>query len=55
MLAGALVTGAVISFVPLTRLLGTGTRAVKAGLSVASTVAAVDRFIAERPGRRNAA
>lgn len=54
-LAGALVTGAVISFVPLTKLLGTGTRAVKAGLSVASTVAAVDRFIAERPGRRNAA
>ena len=54
-LVGALVTGAAISFVPLTKLLGTGTRAVKAGLSVASTVAAVDRFIAERPERRTAA
>jgi len=50
-LGGALATGALASFIPLSRLVGTGTRAVKAGLAVASTVAAVDRFIAERPAR----
>jgi hypothetical protein len=50
-LAGALVAGAVISRVPFLRLVGTGTRAVHAGLMIASTVAAVDRFVAERPRR----
>jgi hypothetical protein len=61
MLAGALVTGALLSRVPLLRLVGTGTRAVNAGLMIASTVAAVDRFVAERdrdrdlPARRKAA
>jgi hypothetical protein len=50
-LAGALVAGVVISRVPLLKLLGTGTRAVKAGMTIASTVAAVDRFMAERPAR----
>jgi hypothetical protein len=54
-LAGALLTGAVISRVPLLKLVGTGTRVVQAGLMVASTVAAVDRFVAERPARRKAA
>jgi hypothetical protein len=54
-LAGALVTGVVISRVPIFKLVGTGARAVQAGLAVASTVAAVDRFIAERPARRKAA
>lgn len=55
LLAGALVTGVVISRIPMLKLVGTGARAVQAGLSVASTVAAVDRFIAERPARRTAA
>jgi hypothetical protein len=54
-LAGALVTGAILSRVPLLKLVGTGTRVVQAGLTVASTVAAVDRFVAERPARRKAA
>jgi len=55
MLAGALVTGAIISRVPVLKLVGTSARAVQAGLAVASTVAAVDRFVAERPARRKAA
>ena len=59
MLAGALVTGALLSRVPLLRLVGTGTRAVNAGLMIASTVSAVDRFVAQRdgelPARRKAA
>jgi len=54
-LAGALVAGAVVSRVPLLKLVGTGARAVKMGLLIASTVAAVDRFIAERPAGRKAA
>ena len=54
-LAGALVAGAVISRVPILKLVGTGTRAVQAGLTIASTVAAVDRFVTERPARRKAA
>jgi hypothetical protein len=54
-LAGALVTGVVISRIPVFKLVGTGARAVQTGLTVASTVAAVDRFIAERPARRRAA
>ena len=58
MLAGALVAGAVIAQVPLFKLVGTGARAVQAGLTLASIVAAVDRFLAERPAppaRRKAA
>jgi hypothetical protein len=54
-LGGALVAGIVISHVPVLRLIGTGARAVKAGMMVASTVAAVDRFMTERPARRKAA
>lgn len=54
-LAGALVAGAVLSRVPLLKLVGTGARAVQASLTIASTVAAVDRFLAERPPRRKAA
>jgi len=53
-LAGALLAGAVVSRVPFFKLVGTGARAVRAGLAVASTVAAVDRFILERPTRRKA-
>ena len=54
-LAGALVAGVLISRVPMFTLVGTGARAVQAGLAVASTVAAVDRFLAERPEHRKAA
>ena len=54
-LAGALVAGVVVSRVPVLKLIGTGARAVKAGMMVASTVAAVDRFIAERPSSRQKA
>jgi hypothetical protein len=54
-LAGALVAGAVLSRVPLLKLVGTGARTVQAGLTIASTMAAVDRFLAERPPQRKAA
>ena len=55
MLAGALVTGVVVAQVPLLKLVATGARAAQAGLTLASTVAAVDRFMAERPSRPKAA
>jgi hypothetical protein len=54
-LAGALVTGFVVSRVPMLKLIATGARAVNAGMLVASTVASVDRFISERPSRPKAA
>ena len=55
MLAGSLVAGVVIAQVPIFKLVATGARAVQTGLTIASTVAAVDRFIAERPQRPKAA
>ena len=55
MLAGALLAGVIVSRVPMFKLVGTGARTVQAGLAVASTIAAVDRFLAERPGHRKAA
>jgi hypothetical protein len=54
-LAGALVTGVVLSRVPVLKVVGTGARIVHMGLTVATTVATVDRFIAERPEQRKAA
>jgi hypothetical protein len=54
-LAGALVTGVVLSRVPVLKLIGTSARMVQVGLTVATTVAAVDRFIAERPEQQRAA
>lgn len=54
-LGGALVVGLVVSRIPMFTLVGTSAKAVQAGLAVASTVAAVDRFIAQRPDRRKAA
>ena len=54
-LAGALVAGMALSRVPLLRLVGTGARIAEAGLTVATTVSTVKRFIAERPGHRKAA
>ena len=54
-LAGALVAGVALSRVPLLRLVGNGARIAEAGLTVATTVSTVKRFIAERPGHRKAA
>jgi hypothetical protein len=56
-LAGGLAIGFLASRVPMFRLVGASAKTVQAGLAVASTVAAVDRFIAERdrPPRRKAA
>ena len=47
--------GVALSRVPLLRLVGTGARIAEAGLTVATTVSTVKRFIAERPGHRKAA
>jgi hypothetical protein len=46
--AGALVVGLVLSRVPFLRLVGLGAKTVQTGLTVAGTVAAVDRFLAEQ-------
>jgi hypothetical protein len=46
--AGALGVGLVLSKVPLLRVVGMSARTVQAGVAVAGTVAAVDRFLAER-------
>jgi Protein of unknown function (DUF3618) len=45
---GALGLGFVLSRLPLLRTVGVGARAVQAAITVAATVAAVDRFLAER-------
>jgi hypothetical protein len=46
--AGAILVGLVLSRVPFLRLLETSARGVRTGVTVASTVAAVDRFVADR-------
>ncbi len=48
LVVGGLGTGVLLSRIPLFRLVGMGTRTVQTGLAVASTMAAVDRFLAER-------
>ena len=48
---GGLASGILVSRSPLFRLVGVGARTVQTGLAVASTVAAVDRFLAERQRR----
>jgi hypothetical protein len=48
LLGGAFVVGLALSRVPLLSLMGVGARAVQTGLTVATTVAAVDRFVAGR-------
>jgi hypothetical protein len=45
---GALAVGLVLARIPLLRLVGAGARTVQTGITVAGTVAAVDRFLAER-------
>ena len=46
--AGALVTGLLLSRLPLLTLVSAGARTVQTGVTVAGTVAAVDRFVAGR-------
>jgi hypothetical protein len=46
--AGALVVGLVLSRVPFLRLVGTGAKTVQTGITVAGTVAAVDRYLADQ-------
>lgn len=55
LLAGGVVLGLVLSRLPLLTLLGTGARTVQTGLTVAGTLGAVDRFLAERRDHRLAA
>jgi hypothetical protein len=45
---GGLAVGFLLSRMPLGRVVGIGARAVQTGVAVASTLAAVDRFVAER-------
>lgn len=49
-----LAVGVLLSRLPLLNVLGTGARTVQTGLSVAGTLAAVDRFLAEQRARRAA-
>ncbi len=51
LLGGAFVVGLVMARVPFLRLVRTGARTVETGLQVAGTMAAVDRFLAERRDR----
>jgi hypothetical protein len=46
--ASGLAAGLLLSQIPVLRLIGVGARTVQAGITVAGTVAAVDRFLAER-------
>ena len=54
-LGGALVVGVLASRMSMLRVVGTGARTVQTGLAVASMLAAVDRFMAQRPQHREAA
>lgn len=46
--AGGLALGFLLARLPLGRVVGVSARAVQTGVAVASTLAAVDRFVAER-------
>ena len=46
--AGAFAVGFLLSRMPIGRVIGISARAVQTGLAVATTLAAVDRFVAER-------
>jgi hypothetical protein len=43
---GAMLLGVLMSRIPLLRLVNTGAKTVQTGVTVATTVAAVDRFVA---------
>lgn len=55
LVAGALAFGFLLSRLPLGRLIGMTAGAVQTGVAIASTLAAVDRFVAERRRLRPAA
>lgn len=46
--AGALAVGFLLSRVPFLRVMGVGARTMQTGLTVAQTLAVVDRYVAER-------
>ena len=46
--AGALLVGLALSRLPMLRVVGLGAQTVKTGITVAGTVAAVDRFLADQ-------
>jgi hypothetical protein len=48
LLGAAFVAGVLLARVPFLRLVRTGASTVQTGIAVAGTVAAVDRFLAER-------
>jgi hypothetical protein len=50
--AGAFAIGLALSRVRLLRLIGSGARAAQAGIAIAGTVAAVDRFFSETRSER---
>jgi hypothetical protein len=54
LVAGGLAVGFLLSRLPALRLISTGARTVQTGLTVAGTVAAVDRFLAEQRSNRAA-
>lgn len=47
-IAGALAVGLLLSRVPFLRLVGIGARTTQAGVTVAQTLALMDRYVAER-------
>ena len=49
--AGGLAFGLALSRVPLLRAVSTGARVVQAGIAIAGTAAAIDRFLAPRRQR----
>jgi|RhiMetdeSRZDD1v2_1073273.scaffolds.fasta_scaffold61529_7 hypothetical protein len=53
-IAGAFGLGLLLSRVPLLHLVALGARTVQAGIAVAGTVAAVDRFLSEQQRRQAA-
>ncbi len=54
LLGGAALVGLVLSRVPVARMVGYGARGVQTGITVATTLAAIDRFLATRRARRAA-
>lgn len=55
LIVGGVVVGVVLARVPLHRVLGTGARTVRTGLTVAGTVGAVQQFLRDQRRRARAA
>ncbi len=54
LLAGGIVAGVVIARVPALRLLGTGARTVRTGMTVAGSLAAIQKFVSDQRRARAA-